>query len=87
MLGVWSLARSVLRTQSGMDARTRDAVAGALAGLCVAIDDPARRASLAVYCFCRAMYMCLRLAMRNGHVPRVRNLAVWMFGLANAFIM
>jgi hypothetical protein len=61
--------------------------AGVAAGLCIALDTPARRATVAVYCFCRAMYMLLKLAMRTGVLPRIRNLSAWLFGASNAPIM
>ena len=60
---------------------------GAIAGLCIVLDSPSRRAAVAVYCFCRAMYMLVKLAMRVGTLPRVRHLAVWLFGTFNAPIM
>jgi hypothetical protein len=61
--------------------------AGFLAGLCLLFDVPSRRPALAVYCFCRAMYMLLRLAMRRGTIPRVPNLSTWLFAVANSPIM
>ena len=42
---------------------------------------------MAVYCICRALYQLAKAGMRAGHLPRVRHLAVWLFGVANAPIM
>lgn len=61
--------------------------AGFVGGLCIAFDDKERRRALGLYFFFRSLYLCIRIAMRWGWLPRIRNLSVWLFGLANGPIM
>lgn len=61
--------------------------AGFVGGLAIALDDPGRQKALGLYFFFRSLYLCIRIAMRWGWLPRIRRLSVWLFALANGPIV
>lgn len=62
-------------------------MAGFFGGLCIALDVSSRQRALGLYFLCRSLYFIVRVLMRWGWLPRIRNLSVWLFSLANGPIM
>lgn len=85
--GLFTAISNWLRDNTDTTPGGVDAIAGALAGVSILLDDPMRRGGLAQYLLSRAVALGCVSGCRRGILPTVPRFAAWIFALSEIPIM